>query len=509
MLTIEVEYDSTTRVMTLASGNYGGATIDDNSVTISISGLPYSEDRTAHLDFAVPMATDDHQVIRPFGVLEYDSNTERWNYVVETSILNAARLYKRLPFQLVIFTPGSVTNSKNTITLVVTRAIDAVGTTIEAYQPYVMFRNDTWAWNPDIKYKVGSVATYEGKMYVAISNSVGKNPSTEPGFWQLNEGEPGAQGPAGPSGPAGPDGPQGTSIVDVTYSASGDMTIDTSDGQSRTFHVKGDKGDRGDTGPQGPKGTQGARGAQGPQGPQGETGPQGPKGDTGPQGPRGERGAQGVQGPAGPQGLKGSKGDKGDDGPRGAQGPQGEVGPQGEQGIRGLTGPQGERGITGLNGGDVLEIEVGNGTNEAIVQHNMGIKAPIWQAYVRATNTYIEPTCTIIDDDSFKLTFDQPYGTNAVRVLITSGVASNIHSVDIITFGNAIDTEYVLTHNLYSMDFTYTIQIIQGEKAGMFVDANVQAIDVNTVGVYLSRPPGNNMLRITLKRATVVIPNDL
>ena len=497
MLTIEVEYDSTTRVISLHSENYGGATIDDNSVTISVSGIPYDENTTAHLDFAVPMATEDHQVIRPFGPLEYDSNTEKWNYVVETSILNAARLYKRLPLQLVIFTPGSVTNSKNTITLVVTRAIDALGTTVEAYQPYVMFRNDTWAWNADIKYKTGSIVSYEGRIYVALQDSLGKYP-TNTDYWMLNQGEPGQPGEAGPEGPPGPmglEGPQGTSIVDVTYDTRhGDMTIDTSDGQSRTFHVKGDPGPQG---PQGPKGAQGTRGPAGPQGATGLPGPQGPQGPQGSQGQKGDRGATGAQGPQGPAGAKGSKGDKGEPGPRGEQGPQGEIGPQGEQGLR------------GLGGGDILVIEVGNGTNTAIVNHNLGVKAPIWQAYVRATNQYIEPQCQILDDNSFKLTFDQPYGTNAVRVLLTSGAESNVKSVDIITFGNAVDTEYELTHSLYSMDFTYTIQIIQGEKAGMFVDANVQAIDVNTVGVYLSRPPGNNMLRITLKRATVVIPNDL
>lgn len=508
MLTIEVEYDSTTRVISLSSGNYGGATIDDNSVTISVSGIPYDENTTAHLDFAVPMATDDHQVIRPFGLLEYDSGSEKWNYVVETSVLNAARLYKRLPFQLVIYGSNSVTNSKNTITLVVTRAIDSVGTTIDAYQPYVMFRNDTWAWDSSIKYKTGSVTTYEGKIYVALQNNLGKNPSTETEYWQLNEGEPGHPGETGPQGPAGPAGADGISITNITYNDEGNMTIKTSDGQKKTFYVKGDQGERGPEGPRGLAGPQGPRGLQGATGPAGAPGPQGDVGPQGPRGATGSRGPAGAQGPEGPRGAPGPKGPKGDQGDQGAPGAQGATGPQGEAGPRGPVGPQGERGRTGPGGGDILVIEVGNGTNTAIVNHNMGIASPIWQAYVRATKEYIYPECQILDDNSFKLTFDQPYGTNAIRVLLTSGVESQIRSVDIIVFGNNLDTEYELTHHLYSADFTYTIQYNQGPDAGTFVDANVQAIDVNTVGVYLSNPPGNDMLKLTLKRATVVIPDD-
>ena len=129
----------------------------------------------------------------------------------------------------------------------------------------------------------------------------------------------------------------------------------------------------------------------------------------------------------------------------------------------------------------------------------------MWQAYVKSTGEYIYPECKILDENTMRFTFDEPYGTGAVRVLITTGISSRLDMSDIIVFGNTTDTSYVLTHDLQSTNFIYELYIDQGEDAGMAVEADVRAIDNTHVGVYLTHPPGINGLKLVLSRASVVI----
>ena len=528
---IGVTYSPTTRMLSLDRDNvcadYGGATIDSNSVMVSISGIvPEGNDFQARMDFAVPIKEGD-MVIRPFVLLEEAEGL--WSAMIPQPVLMAAKEMKKLPFQLVTRHGDTVINSRNTITLVVTRAIDAVGTVTETYRPYVMFRNDTWAYDPDISYRTGAVVTYDGEMYVATQDSLGKTPSHDSVYWHLNIGAEGPQGETGPQGPVGPSGADGVSISSVVYDdATGNATITLSNGHSDTFHIKGSKGDTGEQGPQGIQGETGATGPQGPAGPKGETGAtgqQGPQGVQGPQGPRGAAGAMGPQGEQGPQGPIGPTGATGPQGPRGYQGETGLQGHQGEKGETGATGPQGERGErgeTGLQGpkgepgGIIYEIPVGDGGQDYYVLHRLGVLYPMWQAVDNATHEYIYPECTVDDENGLILHFNEPIGTDRVTVLITAGVGGAVSDTCTITFGrvpadpeNPTEEEltYVLAHDLYSTEFTYSMKVIQGEDAGDYVDADVFATDNDHVTVSLSFYPYevDDALQLILRRATTAI----
>lgn len=197
MYTIEVTYDPTTRRMSLANGTdlYGGATIDSNSVSVSVTGIvPTGIDFSARIDVAVPITTDGYDVIRPFVPLE--QNGDRWEAVIPQPILMAAKETRKLPFQLVTRHGDTVINSRNTIVLTVTRAIDAMGPTEEMYSPYIMLRNDSWEWVSDFHYKAGSVVTKDGEIYIALQDSMDKAPDGPDGpeYWRKKaEGLPDGQ----------------------------------------------------------------------------------------------------------------------------------------------------------------------------------------------------------------------------------------------------------------------------------------------------------------------------
>lgn len=191
--TISVIYDPTTRRIHLSedNDNYGGATIDSNSVEIRVTGIP-DDGYEARLDFAVSIMDPDHNVYRPFGPLIQDD--DEWYYVVETPVLMAAREMRRLPFQLVL-TKGDVTiNSRNAIILQTTRAVDAVGTIIDVYRPALMFLGDSWNWKSDIKYKKGSTVTYNDFPYVSMADdNLNNEPFSQSEYWKA------ARGPMGNS----------------------------------------------------------------------------------------------------------------------------------------------------------------------------------------------------------------------------------------------------------------------------------------------------------------------
>lgn len=167
MHTIRVVFAPTTRQISLTDDTkYGGATIDSNSVSIVVEGIvPEGEDFTARLDFAVPVMTDNHTVYKPFVLLEQDG--EDWFAVIPQSILMATRETHKLPFQLVLRHGDTIINSRNTIVLEVTRAINAANSVAEVYGPYIMYRDDSWGWISDFTYKAGSVVTYDGELYIS------------------------------------------------------------------------------------------------------------------------------------------------------------------------------------------------------------------------------------------------------------------------------------------------------------------------------------------------------
>lgn len=186
--TVNATYDPETRMLTVVDDDlYGGATIDTKAVRINITGLePIGMDYSARLDFAVLIKEKD-KAFRPFVVLEQINNT--WCAMVPQAVLMAAKETKKLPFQLVTRHGNTVINSRNTIVLEITRAINAMESVESAYTPYVMYRNDTWAWVADFTYDTGAVVTYDGDIYVATQPSMGQRPSDDSEYWKPSVGE--------------------------------------------------------------------------------------------------------------------------------------------------------------------------------------------------------------------------------------------------------------------------------------------------------------------------------
>ena len=182
--TVEMTYDPVTRTLAVPSKEmYGGATIDTNSVRINVTGIvPTGNDFKARIDYAAPIRINESTVIKPFTVLEQIGNT--FTAMVPQAVLMAAKETKKLPIQLVTRHDDVQINSRNAIVLEITRAINALESVESAYEPFVMYRNDTWAWNPNIPYDVGSVVTYEGDIYVATQQSTGQTPFAGSEYWE-------------------------------------------------------------------------------------------------------------------------------------------------------------------------------------------------------------------------------------------------------------------------------------------------------------------------------------
>ena len=192
MLTIAVIYEPTTRQISFPrnSDTYGGATIDTDSVKISVSGINserFSDSLTVRVDFAVFVETKDNAVVRPFIPLVKEGDT--WEAIVPKNILAAASKTKKLPFQLVLRDGDIQINSRNTLIVDITRAIDATDEIERYYGPYLMFRDESWAWIENFTYKKGSVVTYDGYIYVSlVDDNRGNVPDvTNSGpYWKLN-----------------------------------------------------------------------------------------------------------------------------------------------------------------------------------------------------------------------------------------------------------------------------------------------------------------------------------
>lgn len=188
--TVNVTYTPATREIKVDDENskYGGATIDCNSVRLLVTGITPPQDAddfSVRADFAMPVKTAEGMFVRPFTVLE-EVTEGTWSCMIPQPVLMAAKEQKKLPFQLVMRHGDTVINTRNAITLEITRAINAMESIQEAYSPYIMYRNDTWEWIEDFTYDKGAVVVYNGEMYTSLTNdNLGNQPDENNDKWAL------------------------------------------------------------------------------------------------------------------------------------------------------------------------------------------------------------------------------------------------------------------------------------------------------------------------------------
>ena len=192
--TVELEYDPDTRELSFVDekSKYGGSTIDTNSVAIMVT-LAGAQQTTrggnslfkARIDFAVPVIVESGIAVKPFIPLRPVGNA--FIAMVPQPVLMAAKELKKLPLQLVIREGDAIINSRNTITLDITRAINTLQTINNVYAPDLMFRDDTWEWAEDYTYSIGSVVVYDGAIYISLADdNLGNNPAeTEGTYWTI------------------------------------------------------------------------------------------------------------------------------------------------------------------------------------------------------------------------------------------------------------------------------------------------------------------------------------
>jgi hypothetical protein len=122
-------------------------------------------------------------VVRPFVVMDRLDSVFR--AMIPQPVLMSTRDTKKLPFQLVLRRGDTIINSRNTIVLEVTRAINAMENVEETYGPYVMYRNDTWEWIEDFTYDEGAIVYYEENLYASlIDGNLGHDPLNYPEYWK-------------------------------------------------------------------------------------------------------------------------------------------------------------------------------------------------------------------------------------------------------------------------------------------------------------------------------------
>ena len=258
------------------------------------------------------------------------------------------------------------------------------------------------SWSSNVQYNANTSdsVSYAGSSYVAVQNSFGVTPGTNPAYWQLlaSSGITGATGPTGTAGAAGPPGPQGPQGVQgvsgggtnwrgawnstttynpcpsscdaVSYAGSSYIALLVSLNQQPDlnptyWHILAQVGAAGPQGPAGAQGPAGVAGSQGNPGVNGSTWYEGsgiPSSGLGFNGDYYLRTITGdiyqkisgtwtlIANSTGPQGIAGPTGAAGATGPQGIQGLQGPAGPAGSAGATGPTGPAGANGATGATG---------------------------------------------------------------------------------------------------------------------------------------------------------------
>ena len=169
------------------------SSIDSDSVRFVIEGIPSEYiGKDVWLDFAVEILINNH-IVRPSGILDYDEDHNsdtygKFTYTVEQYVLAAAFRLRKLPVQLVIRDNNTIICTTNQLVFKISRAINSIGTLVSAV-PYVMLRGDSWEWQSDVRYKVGSAVTYEGYPYVSLKdNNINNNPTAGTEYWKAIEG---------------------------------------------------------------------------------------------------------------------------------------------------------------------------------------------------------------------------------------------------------------------------------------------------------------------------------
>lgn len=130
MQTVTIAYDDDTHVITTTNG-YAGATIDNSSTVVKVTGVPSGY--AARLEFDVVVPDTNGMNRKPF--VDLVAGTECVQCTIPDTILGACSRTHRLPTQLVLYDDvnGVVTASKNTLILNVAYSVDAFGAFVSAY----------------------------------------------------------------------------------------------------------------------------------------------------------------------------------------------------------------------------------------------------------------------------------------------------------------------------------------------------------------------------------------
>lgn len=129
MKEITVAYESDTRILKVSDSDYAGTTIDNISVKLTVTGIP--EGYSARLDFdvAVPIVGSKKKG-NPYLRLD-----ENGSCTLTRVIMAGCKTDLRLPIQLVMTKGDECIASQNKLVLNVSSAIDALGATMDIYEP--------------------------------------------------------------------------------------------------------------------------------------------------------------------------------------------------------------------------------------------------------------------------------------------------------------------------------------------------------------------------------------
>ncbi len=128
MMEINVTYDDKTRRFGAPDSDYAGTTLDSSSTRISVTGLPEGYDARLEFDVAVEVQGSKKKV-RPYLTLNADGSC-----VIPHTIFRGCKDL-RLPMQLVLRSDTEEYASENILIFRVTKAIHAMETVEESYEP--------------------------------------------------------------------------------------------------------------------------------------------------------------------------------------------------------------------------------------------------------------------------------------------------------------------------------------------------------------------------------------
>ena len=107
--------------------------------------------------------------------------------------------------------PSAALRIKFTCLLLFGTMVACLGAKPAAASINVAIKDFEGTWSSTVSYSTGSVVTYDGASYIALTTSKNVKPTSSSKDWSVlgSPGATGKQGPAGPAGPKGPQGPQG------------------------------------------------------------------------------------------------------------------------------------------------------------------------------------------------------------------------------------------------------------------------------------------------------------